>query len=83
MITIPTVKTLFLIMEEEYLDDLRTKFRGFFSDNILFSLFLGVLMLLKTYGFFNFTTLFAMILIYTGVSFLYKKYRKPRRIRRI
>jgi len=83
MITVPTIRTLFLILEEDYPENLRQNFRHFFSQNILFSLFLGFLTLLKTFGFFNFTTFIAFILIYLGLSYSYHKLKKPRRIRRI
>jgi len=83
MMTIPTIKTLFLILEEEYPEDLRIKFRIFFWENILFSMFLGVLILLKTFGFFTFMTFISFLLIFIGVNYSYKKLRKPRRIKRI
>lgn len=79
--TIPTIRLLFLLLEDDP-RDLRGHFRLYFSENILFSLFLGIVMTLKIYGFLNFTTVVSIILIYLGLTFSYQKLKKGRRNRR-
>jgi hypothetical protein len=83
LFTIPTVRTLFLLAEDEGYTDFRTRFRSYFAENILFSFVLGILIIFKTYGFLNFSTFIGLILIYIGINYGYQKLRKPRRIKRI
>ena len=82
LLFIPTSKTIFLVFEEEN-TDLRARFRYFFGENVFFSLFFSILFLFKTYELINFSSLLTVIFLYIIVSFIYKKLRKPRRIKRI